>query len=51
MLLELEKIDDHFWGKIMGKKNKPDEAELVTENEEAPVAGLANAPGRGLVSD
>ncbi len=42
---------------ILGKKflppnkNEPDEAELVTENDEAAAAGLANAPGRGLVSD
>jgi hypothetical protein len=33
------------------QENEPDEAELVTENDEAAAAALANAPGRGLVSD
>jgi len=37
--------------KFFPQKNKPDEAELVAENDEAAAAALANAPGRGLASD
>ncbi|CAF4523745.1 unnamed protein product, partial [Rotaria magnacalcarata] len=29
---------------------KPDEAELVAENDETAAAAFANAPGRGLTS-
>lgn len=49
---KLEKMRIFFFGEIFfGEKiNKLDEAELVTENDEAAAAGLANAPGRGLVS-
>jgi hypothetical protein len=42
----------YCWGKIFfPQKNEPDEAELVAEKDEAAAAALANAPGRGLVSD
>ncbi len=37
--------------KCLEKKTQLDGVELVTENDEAAAAALANAPGRGLVSD
>jgi hypothetical protein len=51
-MLELDETKNLFLGKnFFPQKNEPDEAELVAEKDEAAAAALANAPGRGLVSD
>jgi hypothetical protein len=54
MLLKLDETRKSLF--FLGKKffpkiNELDEAELGTEKDEAAAAALANAPGRGLVSD
>lgn len=42
-------MDEIFSAFIIG--NAPDDAELLVAKDEAAAAALANAPGRGVLSD
>jgi hypothetical protein len=44
-------LQENTKSKLPRKKTQLDGVELATENDEAAAAALANAPGRGLVSD
>lgn len=49
-MLKLGERRSLFLERKFPTKSELDEAELVAEKDEAAAAGLANAPGRGLVS-
>lgn len=53
MVLKLDQMKHIILGNsipLLCFQNKPDDDELLAENDEAAAAALANAPGRGVPS-